>query len=86
MGEAEKELISQIQQSRFLAAALVLGVLWTIESLAPMFPGRRRRPSHIAANFALAALNGAVGFGFAFLILVVTEFARAREFGLIPLL
>jgi sterol desaturase/sphingolipid hydroxylase (fatty acid hydroxylase superfamily) len=72
-----------VNQSRAVTAALVLAVLWTIESVAPMFVGRRRRPSHVAANLGLAAINTGVSFAFAFVVLSVTELARSKGFGLV---
>lgn len=71
------------RHSGHLVAAVLLAALWTVESLAPMFAGRRRRLSHIAANFALAAVNAGVAWGFAFGLLAVTESARAHGFGLL---
>lgn len=71
---------------RYLPAALVLAILWTAESLAPMFAPRRRRLSHNAANFGLAAINTALSFGLAFALLAVTDFARSHHLGLLPLL
>ena len=71
--------------SRQLIAAVMLAVLWAIESVAPMFPGRKRRLSHIATNLALAAINALIASGFAFAILAVTEWARTRSFGLLNL-
>lgn len=74
-----------IEHSRLAVAAGALAVLWTVESLAPMFVGRKRRLSHFANNLALAAINAVISFGFAFAILGVTEWARSREFGLLNL-
>ncbi len=83
MSDVEREFVSMVSQSRGVAGAVLLAVLWTMESVVPMFIGRSRRPSHIAANLTLAAINAGVSFGFAFVILFVTEFARTREFGLV---
>ncbi len=83
MSDVEREFVSMVSQSRGVAGAVLLAVLWTMESVVPMFIGRSRRPSHIAANLTLAAINAGVSFGFAFVILIVTEFARTREFGLV---
>ncbi|MSU36222.1 MAG: sterol desaturase family protein [Pedosphaera sp.] len=63
----------------------MLAVLWTIESVAPMFPGRKRRLSHVATNLGLALINALIASGFAVAILVVTEWARTRPFGLLNL-
>jgi sterol desaturase/sphingolipid hydroxylase (fatty acid hydroxylase superfamily) len=81
--EAEQEFITLVKQSRYLVAAVVLAILWTVEATAPMFVGRRRRWSHIAANLGLAAINAAIAHVFAFAILFTTEWARARGLGLL---
>ena len=85
MTASEQEFITTLQQTRFGTAAALLAMLWTLESIAPMFPGRHRRPSHIAANFGLAIINAGVAFGFAYAILLVTELAEERGFGLLHL-
>jgi sterol desaturase/sphingolipid hydroxylase (fatty acid hydroxylase superfamily) len=66
-------------------AAAALAVLWALESVAPMFEGRRHRAGHGAANLALGALNAAVALLFAGATLWVTEQARARGWGLLHL-
>lgn len=85
MSAPETDPTGWLQQSRYIIAAAVLAVLWTVESLAPMFVGRRRRVSHIAANLSLAAINALIAAAFAFAVLGVTEWARARSFGLMNL-
>lgn len=85
MGETQQHIISSLQQGHYIVAALVLAALWTVESVAPMFAGRHRRLSHIAANLGLAAINAIVSFAFAFGILFVTGWSQAREFGLLNL-
>ena len=67
-------------------AALVLLVLWTIESMAPMFPGRTRRTIHYANNLGLAALNAVIASGFILALVSVTEWAYRHSFGLLNLL
>jgi sterol desaturase/sphingolipid hydroxylase (fatty acid hydroxylase superfamily) len=74
-----------LAHSRPILAAVTLAALWTIESVAPMFLGRRHRFSHVAANLALAGINAVIASAFAFAILGVTEWARARSFGLLNL-
>jgi sterol desaturase/sphingolipid hydroxylase (fatty acid hydroxylase superfamily) len=71
---------------RYLTAALALALLWTAESLAPMFAPRTRRLSHLGANFALAALNAGLTFSLAFALLSVTTFAHSHHFGVLHLL
>jgi sterol desaturase/sphingolipid hydroxylase (fatty acid hydroxylase superfamily) len=74
-----------IQQSRPFVATVMLAALWTAESLAPMFVGRTRRISHIATNLSLAAINAVIASCFAFAILGATDWAHARQFGLLNL-
>ncbi len=83
LSEPAAELAATLQQARVIAAGLALAVLWTIESVAPMYAGRRRRVSHGAANLALAALNAAVSAVFAFAVVDVTERARVHGVGLL---
>src|SRR5688572_21060827 len=83
MDTIEAATAAWLPHGRYVLAATALAVLWTMESLAPMFVGRGRRVSHIATNFALAAINALIASGFAFAILAVTEWARARDFGLL---
>lgn len=83
MSGAEQDLAGQLPQWRVGVAAGLLAVLWVAESLAPMFPGRRRRLSHNLTNLGLAALNTVVAIAFAVGILAVTEAARAHQFGLL---
>ena len=85
MGTPPFDFLGWLQHSRHLIAALTLAVLWTVESLAPMFAGRTRRFSHITTNLALAGINALLASGFAFAILGVTEWARTRPFGLLNL-
>jgi sterol desaturase/sphingolipid hydroxylase (fatty acid hydroxylase superfamily) len=74
-----------MQYGRPIIAAVMLALLWTIESLMPMFIGRRRRLSHMATNLGLAAANSMIAAGCAWALLDVTEWARARRFGLVNL-
>ncbi|MGH8019242.1 MAG: sterol desaturase family protein [Opitutaceae bacterium] len=85
MGESGADAVTWLQEGRYAAAAVVLAALWAVESVAPMFVGRARRLSHVATNLALAAINAGVAAVFAFAILGVTEWARARDFGLLNL-
>lgn len=74
-----------VQHARQVLAIAALAVLWTMETVAPMYPGRTRRLSHNATNLLLALLNGAIAAGLAFGILGVTAWAQARSFGLLNL-
>lgn len=78
-----EDVVAWLRQGRYVVAAVLLAMLWTAESVAPMFVGRERRFAHNAANLALAAINGVIAAAFAFAILGVTEWARTREFGLL---
>jgi sterol desaturase/sphingolipid hydroxylase (fatty acid hydroxylase superfamily) len=47
---------------RALPAVSILVLLWTWETLRPLFAGRQARLRHAARNFSLAAVNGLVLF------------------------
>lgn len=65
-------------------AAAVLGAMWVLEGLVPMFEGRRGRARHGAANVALGLANAAVvAFAFAAATLAATEWARENGFGVV---
>ena len=86
MNEPPPELLSWAGENRPLIAAILLVVLWTIESLAPMYSGRRRRVSHVATNLTLAGINALIASSLAFVLLGVTEWAQGRSFGLLNLI
>lgn len=83
MEVTEQHFVNVVEGSRYLTAVFVLALLWTAESVAPMFVGRKHRVSHIATNLLLAVLNAAASYGFAFGLLAVTEFARVRGWGVV---
>jgi sterol desaturase/sphingolipid hydroxylase (fatty acid hydroxylase superfamily) len=83
VGDSEEHFITIVRESRYLTAAILLAVLWTIESVAPMYVGRKGRVGHIATNLGLAAINAVVSYAFAFGILAATEYARVHGFGLV---
>ena len=85
MSETDQSFVGLVQQARYGVAALALATFWIIESVAPMFVGRSRRVSHLAANLGLAAINALVAATFAVLIIAVAEWTRTREFGLLNL-
>lgn len=61
----------------------MLALLWTLESLAPMFAGRTARLRHGGANLALGAFNAALTpLLFAGLMLLVTAWSAGASFGL----
>jgi len=79
----EQLFVADIRQSKYMAAAILLAVLWTVEWLAPMYVGHRRRLSHAGANLGLALINGLVASAGAFGILFVTEYSRSHGVGLV---
>ena len=81
--EPDQNLLSLLSQTRYGLAAVLLATLWTLETIAPMFPGRHRRFSHGAANIGMAAVNTAVAFVAAFALLHVTQWSRQEHFGLL---
>jgi sterol desaturase/sphingolipid hydroxylase (fatty acid hydroxylase superfamily) len=74
---------TMLAASRAAVPGAVLAVLWTIESVAPMYVGRRRRLRHGAANLGLAALNAGVAYAFAALVVAATAWSQATGFGLL---
>lgn len=78
--------LASLEPGRYILAGLCLALLWTIESVAPMFAGRRRRLSHAAANLGLAALNAVVATTLAFAVAGVTAWAEVRNVGLLNLM
>lgn len=73
-----------ITEAKPLVSAIVLALLWTAESIVPMFSDRTRRLRHGAVNLALGAINAAMAsvvFGAS--MLFVTEWARQQPFGLL---
>lgn len=73
-----------LSSSKPVLATGMLVLLWTLESLAPMFSGRKRRFSHDTSNLVLGLINAAVAallYGVA--ILFVTEWAQHSSFGLL---
>ena len=83
MGE-ELQAWPWLVSAKPVAAAAMLALLWTLESLAPMFSARTHRLRHGAANLVLGAINAATApviFGAA--MLFVTEWARQAPFGLL---
>lgn len=82
LSEADHELVSTFTQYRYVIAAVLLATLWTVEALAPMYVGHKRRLLHGAANLGLAACNAVVAYGFAFAILAVMEWSRVEGIGI----
>lgn len=75
---------AELARIKPISAAAALVVLWSLESVVPMFLQRRRRVSHDAANLALGAINAivaAVLFGAA--TLLVTEWSLRHQLGLL---
>lgn len=66
------------------AAAIMLVILWSLESIVPMFGQRKGRVRHGAVNLVLGAINSAMTpVIFAASMLFVTEWARHHSFGLL---
>jgi len=60
--------------------ALVLALLWTLETIVPEFVERRGRTSHNAHNLALGLLNaGLLSLGFAALLVAVGQWAPVPD-------
>jgi sterol desaturase/sphingolipid hydroxylase (fatty acid hydroxylase superfamily) len=83
-------MMGEIQDSTWLAdakpaaAAVMLVLLWTVESIVPMFSGRTGRVRHGAVNLMLGVANAVMAaliFGAS--MLFVTEWARQQPFGLL---
>lgn len=69
--------------SKPLVAAALLALLWTLESAAPIDPGRHRRLQHGLTNLGMGLINAlAVSMPAAGLLYGVTEWARVANFGL----
>ena len=85
MSLSELDPLRWMTQSRPYVAAILLGVLWTAESLVPMFVGRRHRFAHYATNLGLALLNAGITSLLAFILLAVLAWANAHAFGLLRL-
>lgn len=67
-----------------VGAAVCLALLWSAESLAPMFKGRRQRVRHDLGNVTLGVFNAVVASGlFAGATLAVTTWSGARGYGLL---
>ena len=65
-------------------AAVVLGLLWVLEGLVPMFEGRRDRARHSASNVVLGVVNaGVAAVLFAGATLAATAWARENSFGVL---
>lgn len=72
-----------VQLGRSVAGALMLGVMWAAESIAPMFVGRTHRVRHGISNLVMSGINVLVGMAFAVPIVAATEWARHKGFGLL---
>jgi sterol desaturase/sphingolipid hydroxylase (fatty acid hydroxylase superfamily) len=67
-----------------LLIALVLGALWSLETLYPMFQIKKSRLKHDLSNLALGVLNAVLAaFIFASLVLAVTNWSAEQKFGLL---
>lgn len=75
--------MNALDTTRIFVAAGVLVSLWTVESLAPMYRGRRHRLRHAGINFGLAAANLVVGLVFASALAASAALAEREQFGLV---
>lgn len=78
----EQEFVSAVLQSKYIAAAILLAGLWTIESFASMYGGHKRRVAHAAANVGITIINAGVGYAGAFGILFVTLYSQTSGLGI----
>jgi sterol desaturase/sphingolipid hydroxylase (fatty acid hydroxylase superfamily) len=67
----------------YVILAALLALLWTMESLAPMYAGRTRRLSHAGANLSVALINTRLLWLTAGALLRVTEAAGVAGIGLL---
>ncbi len=65
------------EQARLLWLIIVCGLLWSLESVVPLYPFQRRRWRHAAPNLALTVLliltNLALSFGTAYLAALAAQ-------------
>ncbi len=84
---SEDQLAELIKQWRYIIGFLVLVILWSLESLAPMFRASiknlRRRLSHAAANLGISLLNTALAMGLAFSLVFMMHFSSQSSLGLL---
>lgn len=74
----------EILSIRGVSAAILLAALWGLEVAWPLIGARARRGEHYARNIALGIFNAAiVAVLFSGGLLLASEFARARGFGLL---
>jgi sterol desaturase/sphingolipid hydroxylase (fatty acid hydroxylase superfamily) len=70
--------------ARPAVAAVVLALLWTIESVAPMYVGREHRVRHGLTHLAMGLINViVVAAPFAALVYAVCTWAEREHFGLV---
>lgn len=75
--------IDGLSLAKPLGAAALLALLWTAETLSPMFVDRHDRVRHGLRNLSLGLINTlVVALPFAGALLAVTQWAERRTFGL----
>ncbi|NJM53238.1 MAG: sterol desaturase family protein [Blastocatellia bacterium] len=71
---------------QILAAAIVLIILWLLETVIPFLPNRRERIKHSARNITIGAFNAIIlAVLFAPLIFYLTTSTQNNKFGLLHL-
>jgi sterol desaturase/sphingolipid hydroxylase (fatty acid hydroxylase superfamily) len=84
---SEDQLVGLIKQWRYIIGLLVLVLMWTLESWAPMYRAlavdRRRRLAHAAANIGISLLNAALVLGLSAAIIFSIQFSQENSFGLL---
>ncbi len=78
--------ISLPDQSRLLALIIGCAVLWTVESLAPLYVYERQRLRRALPNIALTVILVLTNLALSFGMVAVTVFVAKNNFGLFALL
>jgi len=72
---------------QILVAAIVLALLWTLETVIPFLPNRRERIKHSARNLAIGLFNSVIlALLFAPVLFGLTAWTENNNFGLLHLL
>ncbi len=76
-----------LENLQIVAAAIVLILLWTVETIAPFLPNRQRRFRHAARNISIGLFNSIVlAVLFAPILFLLTTWTQNNRFGLLHLL
>lgn len=75
-----------LKNLQIVAAAIVLILLWTVETVAPFLPNRQRRFRHAARNISIGLFNSIVlAVLFAPIFFLITTWTQNNHFGLLHL-